>query len=141
MFHLFVKTPTYSIFHPTLILFGVVTFYYVRIGYLFHPFVKTPTYFIVPSPQSIFIAQSAGAVEYTDYFAAEGKDPPTPPNEFPGYDTKQSYSDVPVMLEHWEVRSTSSLPTLPGPLWLRVVGLDRVLTMDQIELNCVLMLN
>ena len=36
----------------------------------------------------ITVAQSAGAVEYTDCTSAEvGK---TPPNECPGYDTKQS---------------------------------------------------
>ena len=32
------------------------------------------------------------------------------------------------------MQSTSSLPLLPGPLWLGVVGLDRVLSMGQIEL-------
>ena len=32
-------------------------------------------------------AQSAGAVEYTDYTSAEGKTPPT--NECPGYNTKK----------------------------------------------------
>ena len=37
--------------------------------------------------------------------------------------------------------STLSLPLLPGPLWPRVVTPDRVLTMGQIELNCVLILN
>ena len=34
------------------------------------------------------IAQSAGAVDYTDCTSAEGWDPPT--NECPGYNTKQS---------------------------------------------------
>ena len=41
--------------------------------------------------------------------------PPT--NECPGYDTKQSDSEVPVMLELWGMQSTPSLPLLPGPLW------------------------
>ena len=59
------------------------------------------------------IAQSAGAVEYTDYFSAEGKDPP-PPNECPGYDTKQSNGEVLVLMEHWGIRSTPSLTSLPG---------------------------
>ena len=45
------------------------------------------------------------------------------------------------MLELWGMRSTPSLPSLPGPLWLGVVAPDRVLSMGQIELNCVLMLN
>ena len=45
------------------------------------------------------------------------------------------------MLELWEMRSIPSLPSLPGPLWPEVVAPDRVLSMGQIELNCVLMLN
>ena len=55
------------------------------------------------------IAQSAGAVEYTDCFS--------PHNECPGYETKQYDSEVPAMLEIWGIRSTPSLPSLPGPLW------------------------
>ena len=45
------------------------------------------------------------------------------------------------MLELWEMQSSLSLPSLPGSLWLGVVAPDRVLTMGQIELNCVLMLS
>ena len=82
-------------------------------------------------------AQSAGAVEYTNYFSAERY----LPNECPGYDTKQSDGEVPVMLELWEMWSTPSLPSLPGPLRTRVIAPDKVLFMAQIELNCVLMLN
>ena len=41
------------------------------------------------------IVQSVGGVEYTDCTSARGK---TPPNESPGYDTKQSDGEVPVML-------------------------------------------
>ena len=44
------------------------------------------------------------------------------------------------MPELWRMRSTPSLPSLPGPLWPGVVAPDRVLSMGQIELNCVLML-
>ena len=36
------------------------------------------------------------------------------------------------MLELWGMWSTPSLPSLSGPLWLRVVAPD----MGQIELNC-----
>ena len=57
--------------------------------------------------------QSAGAVEYTDCTSAEGLDPP---NECPGYDTKQSDGEVPAVLEFWGMRSTPSLPLLPSPL-------------------------
>ena len=52
---------------------------------------------------------------------------PTPPNECPGYDAKQSDVEVPVMLELLGMWSTPSLPLLPGPLWLRVVAPDRAL--------------
>ena len=64
-----------------------------------------------------------------------------PPNEFSGYDTKQSNGEVPVMLELWGMRSTPSLPSLAGRLWLGVVAPERVLSMGQIKLNCVLMQN
>ena len=50
-------------------------------------------------------------------------------------------NEVPVILELWGMRSNSSLPSLSGPLRLGVVVPERVLSMDQIELNCVLMLN
>ena len=63
------------------------------------------------------------------------------PNKFPGYDTKQSDGEVPVMLELWEMRRTPSLPSLPGPLWPGGVAHDKVLSMGQIELNCIFMLN
>ena len=45
------------------------------------------------------------------------------------------------MLEFWGMQSTASLPVLPGARWPGVVALDRVLSMGQIELICVLMLN
>ena len=38
------------------------------------------------------------------------------------------------MLSLWEMQSTPSLPSLPGPLWLGVVATDRVESMGQIEL-------
>ena len=57
-------------------------------------------------------------------------------NEFPGYDTKQSDGEVPVMPELLGMRSTSLLPSLPVPLLPGVVALDRVLSMGQIGLNC-----
>ena len=53
---------------------------------------------------SLWFAQSAGAVVR----------PPT--NKCPGYDTKQSDGEVPVMLEIWGMQSTSSLLSLSGPL-------------------------
>ena len=79
------------------------------------------------------IVQSDRAVEYTGCISTEEQDPP---NEFPGYDTKQSDGEVPVMLELWQMPSTPSLPSLIDPLWPGGVAPD----MGQIELNCVLML-
>ena len=43
------------------------------------------------------------------------------PNEGPGYDTKQSDGEVPVMPELLGIWSTPSLPLLSGPLWPGVV--------------------
>ena len=62
-------------------------------------------------------------------------------DECPEYDTKQSDGEFPIMLKLWGIRSTSLLLSLPSPLWPRVVALGRILSIDQIELNCVLMLN
>ena len=56
------------------------------------------------------------------------------------YDMKQSDGEVLVTLELWGM-STPLLTSLPGAVWPRVVASDRVLSMGQIELNCVLMLN
>ena len=53
----------------------------------------------------------------------------TPPNECPGYDTKQSDGEVPAVMELWGMLSTHSLPLLPGPLWPGVVAADRALSM------------
>ena len=45
------------------------------------------------------------------------------------------------MMGLWGMQSTPLLPSFPGPLWPGVVACDRVLSMDQIELNFVHMLN
>ena len=66
---------------------------------------------------------------------------PTTTNECPGYNTKQSNGEVPVILELWGMRSTPSLPSLPDPLWPGVVVPFRALSMTQIELNKVLLLS
>ena len=50
-------------------------------------------------------------------------------NECPGYDTKQSDGEFPVIPGLWGIRNTPSLPLLPGPLWPGVVAPDRVLSM------------
>ena len=51
-----------------------------------------------------------------------------------GYNAKQSDGKAPGMLELWRMRSTPSLPSLPGPLWSGVVAPERVLSIGQIEL-------
>ena len=84
------------------------------------------------------MAHSTRAAECTVYIFAEGQDSPY---KCSGYDTKQSDSEAPVMLELWGMQSTPTLPSLPGLLWSEVVAPDRVLSMDQIEVNCVLILN
>ena len=58
-----------------------------------------------------------------------GKTPHTHTHKCPGYDTKQSDGEIPVMLELWGMWSTPSLPLLPGPLWPGVVAPDRALFM------------
>ena len=70
-----------------------------------------------------------------------GVRPPLHSNECPKYDTKQSDGEAPVILELWGMRSTLSLPLLPSLLLSGVIDPDRVLSMRQIELNYVLMLN
>ena len=57
-----------------------------------------------------------------------------PPNECPGYDTKQSNGEVQVMLELWRIWSIPSLPLLLGLLWPRMVAPD----VGQIELTAYL---
>ena len=46
-------------------------------------------------------------------------------SECPGYDTEQSHGEVPVMLKLWWMQITPLLPSLPGPLWPRVVAPDK----------------
>ena len=57
------------------------------------------------------------------------------------FNTKQSDGETSIMLEVWGMLSTSSLPWLSGPLCTGVVAPGRPLSMDQIGLNCLLMLN
>ena len=51
----------------------------------------------------LYIAQSAGAVEYTDCFSVEGW---APHKECPGYDTKQPVQSA------WIVEYTDSFPAV-----------------------------
>ena len=58
-------------------------------------------------------AQLAGAVKYIHCISAEEY---SPPPKCPGYDTKQSDDEVPLMQELQGMQSTPPLPLLPGPL-------------------------
>ena len=82
---------------------------------------------------SHILAQSGGATEYTD--CKRGKTPLTSVLD------KQSDGEALVMLKLWGMWNTLLLLLLPGTLWPGVVAPDRVLSMGQLELNCVLMLN
>ena len=64
-----------------------------------------------------------------------------PPQCVSWYDHKQSAGETPVMLELWGMPSTFLLPSFPVLLWPVEVAPNSVLSMGQIELNCVLMLN
>ena len=50
--------------------------------------------------------------EYTNYISADGQDPLLS-NECPGYDTKQSDGEAPMILKLWRMQNTPSLPLLP----------------------------
>ena len=41
------------------------------------------------------------------------------------------------MLDHWGMQGTPSLPSLSDPFWPSEVAPERVLSMGQIELNCI----
>ena len=51
----------------------------------------------------------------------------------PGYDSKQSDGEAPLIVELWGMQSTPSLPSLPGLIWPGFVAPDRVLSVGQIE--------
>ena len=84
------------------------------------------------------LAWSAGAAEYTDCTSAEGYDYS---NKSPNYGTKQADDEAQVMLVLLGMHSTPSLPSLSGTLLPGEVALDRALSMGQIKLNCVLVIN
>ena len=73
------------------------------------------------------MAQLAVSVQYTDWIS--------------GYDSKQSDGEDPVMLDLWGMQNTPLLPLLLGPFWSGVVTPYRFLSMDQIGLNSVFMIN
>ena len=64
-----------------------------------------------------------------------------PNNESPAYDIKQSDAEPPGRLELSEMWSTPLLLSLPGSFWPEMLVPDRVISMGQIELNCILVQN
>ena len=77
------------------------------------------------------MAQSAGAVKYIYCISAEEEDSH---NKCPGYDTKQSDVEDPVMLKLWGTWGTPLLPSLSDPQWPGVVAPNRILSVGQIKL-------
>ena len=69
------------------------------------------------------MAQSTGAVEDPDCISALGYDSLS---ECSGYDPKKANVEALAMLELCGMRSTSLLPSLPGPLRSGVVAPDRI---------------
>ena len=65
-----------------------------------------------------FLGQPTGDVKYTNTHQRVSWN-----------DTKQSNGEVPAVPELWGMRSTASLPLLPGSLWPGVVAPDRALSM------------
>ena len=62
-------------------------------------------------------------------------------NDCPGYDTKQSNGEAPVILQLQRMQRTPFLTLLPGLIWPGVAAPDWIISMGRIKLNCVLMLN
>ena len=83
------------------------------------------------------IAQSAGYVEHIDFISADRWDP----QRMSWYDIKQSDGQVLLMLDIWGMQGNPSLSSLPGSLWFGVVVPDSFLSLGQIELNSIPMLN
>ena len=74
---------------------------------------------------NVYLAQSAGTIEYTNCISAEGKTPPI------------SVLDITLsnlMVRLWRMLSTPLLPSHPDPPWPKVLAPDRVLSMGKIEL-------
>ena len=85
----------------------------------------------------VFIAQSTGAVQYTDCFSTDKQDL----QRVSCYDTRQSDDEVPEMREIGECGVLLHCHRPQVHSEFEVVAPDRVLSMDQMELNSPLMLN
>ena len=98
------------------ILFSICfTFYCFTLLYI-QTFISTSKYPKTKYPVSL------GCRIDRQLLCREIRQPQPQPNECPGYDTKQSNGEDPVMLKLLRIQSTSLLPSLPGPLWPGVVA-------------------
>ena len=86
----------------------------------------------IPIKYKKYLAQLARVVEYFDCILSRRIR--TSPMVCAGYNIKQSDGGAPVILGLWRMRSTPSLPLLPGSLWTGMVAAGRVLSMGRIEL-------
>ena len=109
---------------------------------------------LIHTPTYAQIAQSVGAKEYTDSIASPvdwgcrihwvhlcKEIRPTYPTSVLDITENNLPGKFPGMLELWGMWSICSLPSLPSPFWPEVVTPDRALSISQIKLSCVLMLN
>ena len=81
--------------------------------------------FVEVLPSSTFLSSWLGLLNTPTAPLQRDKNTPPHTTSVLIYDTKQSDGEVPVMLELWGMQSTPSLPSLPDPLWPRVVTPDR----------------
>ena len=82
-------------------------------------------------------AQSAGSVEYIECISAEGWDSP---NDIKQSDTKQSDGEALVILEHLGNVEYPFNTIAPGSTLAWSGSTSMVLSMDKMELNCVITL-
>ena len=97
----------------------------------FELFSQVDDLFLLQSLNERNQSQSASLVEYIDFASADGLHPHSMSVQI--YDSKPCNGKAPA-LELSVMQSTLLLPLFLGPLWPRVVGPDRVLSMGQIEL-------
>ena len=83
---------------------------------------------------NVIKVQLAGVAEYTDCISEEGWDCP---NEYPGYRIKQSDGEAGALGN----AANPFIAIAPGTTLAWSGCSDRVLSMGQIDLNCILMLN
>ena len=63
------------------------------------------------------------------------------PTSVLNYEIKQCDGEASIIPELWRMQRTILLPSLSGQLWPKVVESHRFLSLAQIGLNCVLMIN